>query len=119
MALVRFGGGVLGTVSVNFECIQPYTFPIRIFGDKGSVRDNRVWSHERPGQTDWVELPVVRPDSSDVTHHPFQGQMDHFVDCILGGRESHCNLADAAKTHEVVFAIERCYETRRPVKLPL
>jgi len=45
--------------------------------------------------------------------------MDHFVECILAGVESHCNLEDAIKTHEVVFAALRCYETNAPVKLPL
>ena len=119
IVLVRFANGVLGKVSVNFECIQPYAFPLRIFGDKGTVRDHRVWSHKFAGQTDWIEIPAVGPDSADVSHHPFQGQIDHFVDCILTDTESHCNLADAAKTHEVVFAALQCYQTRRPVALPL
>ncbi|HUS90365.1 MAG TPA: Gfo/Idh/MocA family oxidoreductase [Phycisphaerae bacterium] len=119
IALVRFDNGVLGKVAVNFECIQPYTFPVAIFGDKGTVRNNRVWSHKYPGQTGWVELPCVLPDSADVSHHPFQGQIDHFVDCVLSGVESHCNLDDAVKTHEVAFAALECYATGRPVKLPL
>jgi len=119
MLLVRLAGGVLGKVAVNFECIQPYTFPLEVFGDKGTVRNNRVWSHVYPGQTDWVEIPTVRPDSPDVTHHPFQGEIDHFVVCLLDGRESHCNLADAIKTHEVVFAAQECYRTGRPIRLPL
>ncbi len=119
MALVRFSNGVLGKVSVNFESIGPYTFPLRVFGDRGTVRDNRIWSHHLPGQTDWIELPTVCPDSSDVTHHPFQGQIDHFVDCIRTDTESHCNLADAVRTHEIVFAAQKCYETGAPVKLPL
>jgi predicted dehydrogenase len=45
--------------------------------------------------------------------------MDHFVECILEDRESHCNLADAVNTHEVAFAALECYETGRPVRLPL
>jgi len=44
--------------------------------------------------------------------------MDHFVDCILAGRESHCNLADAVKTHEVIFTAQQACQTRQPVKLP-
>lgn len=119
MVLVRFANGVLGKVSVNAECIMPYRFPIRIFGDRGSVFDNRIWSHKYPGQTDWVEIPTILPDSSDVTHHPFQGEIDHFVDCLRQGVESHCNLEDAAKTHEIVFAALECYRQGRAVRLPL
>jgi predicted dehydrogenase len=119
VALVKFANCVVGKVSVNFDCIMPYTFPIEIFGDKGTFRDNRLWSHRIPGQKDWVEIPTILPDSADVSHHPFQGQMDHFIDCLLSGRESHCNLEDAILTHEVVFAAQECYRTGRPVKLPL
>ena len=62
---------------------------------------------------------AILPDSSDVTHHPFQEEIDHFVDCLERGVESHCNLEDAVKSHEIVFAAQRCYETQQPVQLPL
>ncbi len=119
MALVRFANGTLGKVSVNFECVQPYTFPIEVFGDRGSIRNNRLWSAAFPGQKDWIEIPTICPDSSDVSHHPFQGQIDHFIGCLQSDVESHCNLDDAVKTHEVVFAAQQCYQSRRPVSLPL
>jgi predicted dehydrogenase len=119
MALVRFSNGVLGKVSVNFECIQPYAFPLRVFGDRGTIRDNRLYAPQQPDHDGWTEIPGIRPDSSDVSHHPFQAQADHFIDCLQGGVESHCNLADAVKTHEVVFACLECYRTGKPVKLPL
>jgi len=119
VALLKFENGALGKVATNFDCIMPYTFPIEIFGDRGTVKDNRVWSHKFPGQKGWVEIPTLLPDTSDVSHHPFQGQMNHFVDCILAGRESHCNLEDAIHTHEIVFAAQQCYATRQPVTLPM
>ena len=119
VALVKFSNGAVGKVSVNYGCIMPYTFPVEIFGNKGTVKDNRVWSHKYPGQNSWVEIPAILPDSADVTHHPFQGQMDHFVQCIQTDTESHCNLDDAIVTHEIAFAALQCYETGQPVKLPL
>jgi predicted dehydrogenase len=119
VALVKFDNGVLGKVTTNYDCVMPYQFPIRIFGDRGSVFDNRLWSHKFPGQKGWVELPTICPDSSDVSHHPFQAEIDHFVECLQEGRESHANLEDAIKTHEVVFAAQECYRTHRPVRLPL
>jgi len=46
--------------------------------------------------------------------------LPRFVDCIREGRESHCNIADAYRTHEVCMAIDRSIaEGGRPVKLPL
>lgn len=119
MVLIRFSNGVIGKVSVNYGCVMPYMFPIEVFGNRGTIKDNRIWSHKFPGQKNWVEIPTILPDSAEVSHHPFQGQMDHFVDCILNNRESHCNLTDAIKTHEIVFAAQRSYETHQSVKLPL
>jgi predicted dehydrogenase len=119
VALIKFDNGVMGKVSVNFDSIMPYTFPIEIFGNKGTIKNNRVWSHKFPGQTNWVEIPTILPDTANVTHHPFQGEMDHFVECILADKESHSNLDDAILTHEVAFAALKCYETKQPVKLPL
>jgi predicted dehydrogenase len=119
VALVKFDNGVLGKVSVNAECIMPYRFPLRIFGDRGSVFDNRVWSHKYPGQTDWIELPTVLPDSSNVSHHPFQAEIDHFVECMQQGRQSHCCLGDAIKTHEIALAARESARENRPVRLPL
>ena len=117
--LVKFDNGAIGKVSVNADCIMPYRFPIRVFGDKGSIFDSQVWSHSFTGQHDWVQLPAIAPDSSDVSHHPFQGEIDHFVDCLQGNVESHCNLDDAILTHEVVFAAQQCYHSGKPIRLPL
>ncbi len=119
VALVKFDNGTVGKVSTNAECVMPYRFPLRIFGSLGTVMDNRVWSHKYPGQTDWVELPTILPDSSNVLHHPFQAEIDHFVECVQTGRESHCNLDDAIKTHQIVFAAIQSRESHQPVQLPL
>jgi len=119
VALVRFANGAMGKVSVNFEGIQPYTFPLSVFGDRGTVKNNRLFAPQSPDETDWREIPGICPDSSDVTHHPFQGEIDHFIQCLQDDVESHCNLADVIKTHEVFFAAHQCYQTNRPVSLPL
>ncbi len=60
------------------------------------------------------------PDTGEVSHHPFQNEIDHFVDCIIKDKESFLNLEDAVNTHEVAFAAMISYkEDNRVVKLPL
>jgi len=54
-----------------------------------------------------------------VTHHPFVGEVNHFLDCIRSDRESHCNIADAVKTHEICLAGDASAREGRPVRLPL
>ncbi|MGL6194262.1 MAG: Gfo/Idh/MocA family protein, partial [Thermoguttaceae bacterium] len=107
--IIEFSNGAKAKVCVNAESVMPYRFPIRIFGERGSVFDNRIWSDAFPGQTDWIEIPTILPDSSNVSHHPFQAEIDHFVDCINADVESHCSLSDAVLSHEVVFDALECY----------
>jgi predicted dehydrogenase len=117
--LARLDTGAVAKVSSNHDCVQPYQFPIEIFGRKGTIKDNKLWSHKFPGQTGWVEIPTVLPDTAEVSHHPFQSEINHFVDCIINDRESHCNLEDSVNTHEAAFAAIKSEAENKPVKLEL
>ena len=117
--MVRYENGVIGHISTDIEAIQPYTFPILVFGDKGTIRNNKIWTKKFEGQTGWVEIPTILPDSGEVSHHPFRGEIDHFVDCIIHNKESHVNVNDAINTHEAIFAAMISEKENRPVKLPL
>jgi len=119
VTLVKFEGGVTGKVGTSIEYVAPYTFPIVLMGNGGTIRDNRLFTNRWPGQTGWASIPTILPDSGAVTHHPFVPQIAHFVDCILNGTESHCNVADAVKTHEICLAAEFSKNSGQPVRLPL
>jgi predicted dehydrogenase len=121
VAIIRFKSGAVGKTSVLLDAQIPYAFNIDLAGTDGTLRDNRVWSKKLfPGQTSWSAVPTILPDSADVHHHPFDAQINHFVDCILEGRESHCNVADSYRTHELCLAIDRSLaEGGKPVRLPL
>jgi len=118
IGMLKFEGGAIGKVSTVFDCQCPYAFNIDLLGSAGTIRDNKIFAKEYfGGATDWVTVPTIRPDSGDVSHHPFDGEIGHFVDCILKDEESHVNLADAAKTHAVCYAIDRSVAESRTVKL--
>lgn len=119
VTLVKFDDGSMGKVASSIECVMPYVFNVELLGDMGTIRNNQVFSSRWCGQKGWASIPTVLPDSGDVTHHPFRDEVDHFVDCILTGRESHANLADAAETHEICYASEISAREHRPVRLPL
>jgi len=120
-AVMKFSGGVIAKSSALFDCEMPYAMNIDLAGTEGTVRDNRFWSKRLlSGQTGWASFPTIMLDSGDVAHHAFDAQMNHFVDCIRQDRESHCNIADAYRTHELCLAIDRSIaEGGRLVKLPL
>jgi predicted dehydrogenase len=121
VAIAKFRNGAIGKSSALFDCQMPYQFNIDLAGTEGTLRDNRLWSKKLlPGETGWTTMQTVLPDSGDVHHHPFDAQINHFVECIREGRESHCNVADAYHTHELCLAIDASLACGgRPVKLPL
>jgi len=121
VATMKLDDGTIAKSSVLLDADIPYAFNIDLVGTQGSLRDNRIWSKRLfPGQKSWATMPTILPDSGDVHHHPFDAQINHFVDCIREDRQSHCSVADAYRTHELCLAIDRSIaEGGRVVKLPL
>jgi predicted dehydrogenase len=120
VALVRFANGKAGKVSAFTEQWIPYQFNVDILGSDGGLRDNRFYSRKLPGALDWATFPTILPNNGLVEHHPFPGEIEHFVECIRDGVESHVSLRDAVNTHEACFAVARSARAGgHPVKLPL
>ncbi len=118
VGIVKFANGAIGKTCTSFDANCPYTFNVDLLGEKGTIRDNRIYAADYfAGSRGWITVPTVRPDSGDVAHHPFDGEISHFLDCILNDTESHVNLADAAKTHAVCYALDRSVAEGRPVRL--
>ncbi len=120
VALVRFANGMAGKVSACTEQWMPYQFNVDLLGTDGGLRDNRFYTRKLPGATDWASFPTILPNSGAVAHHPFRGEIDHFLACLQAGIASQVSLRDAVNTHEACFAVERsAREGGRPVRLPL
>jgi predicted dehydrogenase len=110
----------MGKVSACVEQWMPYQFNVDLLGTEGGLRDNRFYSRKLPGVTDWATFPTILPNSGLVGHHPFDGEIAHFLDCLVHDRESHASLRDAVNTHETCFAIDRSIAAGgSPIPLPL
>jgi predicted dehydrogenase len=120
VALVRFANGKAGKVSAITEPWIPYQFNVDLLGSEGGLRDNRFYSRKLPGVLDWATFPTILPNNGLVAHHPFPGEIDHFIGCIRDGVESHVSLRDAVNTHEACFAISASARAGgQPVRVPL
>ena len=116
---VKFENGSLGKVGCCLQPSMPYVFHLQVLGTHGAIRGPRLYSETLQEDRNFMEVPGVYPDSPDVTHHPFNQEIDYFIDCIVTDREPMIGIPDAFKTHEIVFAAERSAETGKPVTLPL
>ena len=118
VALLRFADGTAGKVTCCLECNMPYVFNVEVFGTKGTFRNNQLAGDLLEGQTGFATIPTILPDSGDVAHHPFDGLVDHFIDCLNRRRRPLPDLEDAAETMEICFAAERSAKTGKRLKLP-
>jgi len=118
-AILRFASGAIGRVSASMGCIMPYAFDVSVMGDRGTLRDNRLWSHQFPGQTDYVTIPTQMPNSGLAKDHPFAPGLEHLITCIEEDRETDISLSGTMNVHEALLAIDRSVDEGRPVRLPL
>jgi len=115
---VKFKDGKIGRSTTTFDAKMPYRFNIGIYGTEGTLRNNELFSPKLfPGQNDFTKIPCILPESGDVTHHPFQGEVSHFLDCIINDEQPFPNIEDAALTHAVCFAADLSAESGRPVSV--
>ena len=115
---VKFRDGKIGRSTTTFDAKMPYRFNIGIYGAEGTLRNDQLYAPKLfPGQNDFMKIPCILPDSGDVAHHPFQGEIAHFLDCILNDQRPYPDLDDAAKTQAVCFAADRSAETGKPVPI--
>ena len=143
VANMTLGASALGHVTSSTDFMLPYTFLVELMGDRATLRQDLLQWLDTPidlerlaaanpfpdvrlaATTDPAGRPAIRivctmPDSADVSHHPFQAEIDELVACVLEGRDTSIDVFDAQKTMEVCLAADRSAELGgRPVALPL
>jgi predicted dehydrogenase len=120
VTIIRFANGALGKVGCVMEGNVKYTFNVRLHGEKGTLVNDKFRSTVLdPGLEGWAHFPTILPDTPEVTHHPFPGEIDDFISAILHDRTAVVDIADARKTHDIMFAAERSAREGRPISLPL
>jgi predicted dehydrogenase len=139
----RLEGGALGHVTSSTDFMLPYTFQVELMGDRATLRQDFLQSLDHPidvtalsaanpfadvaieeaadsyGRTG-ARIRCMMPDSADVSHHPFQAEIDDLVAAVLDGRETGISVFDAQKTMEICLAADRSAERGgTPVALPI
>lgn len=120
VTLMKFADGKIGKVTTSIDCLQPYYFHIHLLGSEGSILDNKLSTTRLPGlrRDKWTTLETAMLDSGEVEDHPYEPQMQAFIQAIRNGNQVPLtSLADAMETHRVIFASQLSAELGRPVRL--
>jgi predicted dehydrogenase len=139
----RTGRVALGQIVSSTDFQMPYSFGVELMGDRATLaQDLILWNDvpvdvenlrsdcpvegvsfeagETPTGAPAIKVRCEMPGSADVTHHPFQGEIDELVACVREGRETHLSVFDAQRTMEACIAADRsAARSGRPVRLPL
>jgi predicted dehydrogenase len=119
VTILKFKDGRVGKVTSCIDCLQPYYFHTHLVGSEGSLLDNKFHSTKLGvNKHKWSELSLKLTDSGDVSDHPYQTQFEAFFNALAAGRDMPLtSLADAARSHEVIFAADKSAELGRPVRI--
>ena len=143
LANLALEGGALGHVTSSTDFMMPYTFLIELMGDRATMRQELLQWEKTPIDIDELRAanpfpevtfepgadsagrPGIRiicdtPNSADVSHHPFQAEIDELVACIDERRETSISVFDAQKTMEIcIGADQSAANWGQPVPLPM
>jgi predicted dehydrogenase len=119
VTILKFKNGAVGKCAAVVDCLQPYYFHTHLVGSDGSLLDNKFHSMKlKTNKHAWSNLAMKLLDSGDVSDHPYQTQFEAFFNALDKGNEMLLtSFADAARSHEIIFAADRSAETGRPVKI--
>ena len=120
VTILRFKDGRVGKVTSSIDCLQPYYFHVHLVGSKGSLLDNKFYSAQLVGldKNHWSQLSMKLLDSGDVSDHPYQTQFQAFFDAVEQKNDMPLtNLAQALRTHEIIFAADRSAKEGKPVEI--
>jgi len=113
VTILKFKDGRVGKVASVIDCLQPYYFHVHLVGSEGSLLDNKFYSTQLGGlnKSRWSELSMKLLDSGDVSDHPYQTQFEAFFNALDHGIEMPLtSLAQAMRTHEIIFAADNSAE---------
>jgi len=119
VTILKFKDGTVGKCAAVVDCLQPYYFHTHLVGSEGSLLDNKFHSMKlKTNKNAWSNLAMNLLDSGDVSDHPYQTQFEAFFNALDKGKAMPLtSFAEAARTHEVMFAADRSAASGRPVKM--
>jgi predicted dehydrogenase len=119
VTILKFKNGAIGKCAAIVDCLQPYYFHTHLVGSEGSLLDNKFHSMKlHTNKHAWSSLAMKMLDSGDVSDHPYQSQFEAFFNALDKGKEMPLtSFAEAARSHEIIFAADKSAATGKSVRL--
>jgi len=112
VAIYKFKSGCVGKVTVLWAPIgpMPKAYNVCVYGSKATIVRDKICV---TGTHEFMTLPVV------VFDHRYKPEDDHFIDCLVQGKEPLINALDGARSAAAVLAAKEAIRTKKSVPVPL
>jgi len=108
---LTFANGCIGKVLVSGGCKRPYALNLSVYGDRGTVQNDKLFLDRIDHLQDWMNLPL--PVEEEYPY--YYEEIDHFVQSIQSGASLRVDGAEGAKTVAVCLAAQASIDRRSPV----
>lgn len=112
VAIFRFANGAMAKVTALYGPVSPMSenYNVSVYGTKGTINRRKM---SLIGMRDSMEMPYK------LQGHPYDPEIDHFIDCILQDKPTLCDAIDGAKSTIAVLKVLEAIETGKATAIPL
>ncbi len=112
VAIFKFKNGVIGKVTALYEPISPYAYAnnIAVYGTKGTILRDTICLNEKEG----FKKIVVKYSSG----HPFEPEVNHFIECILKNKKPLIDSKEGAKTAAATIIASKALKEKKSIAIP-
>ncbi|MBM3240265.1 Gfo/Idh/MocA family oxidoreductase [Candidatus Poribacteria bacterium] len=118
VALFRFDNGAIAKVAALYAPrigMAPY-YNLRIYGTKGTVERDQVAIAKNAEDMHPELQPIV---ANHIAGHPFDREVEDWLDSIRDGRSPRCNLFDGANSTVATLAAVEAMATGKALSVPV
>jgi len=111
-AIYRFDTGCVVKIAATWGSTCEFTNRISLFGSKGSIVDGKIALRDESAEL--RDLPFARDRA-----HPFDPEVDAFLDCIIADRPPPIDARDGGNTAIGILSAIDALHAKRAVKVPV
>lgn len=112
VSIIKFANGAMAKVAALYGSVGPMgeNYHIAVYGTKGTVNRRKM---SLSGMHEFMELPYNQEG------HPYDPEVEHFIECILENKPTLCDAIDGAKSTMAILKINEAVRTGTTVTIPI
>jgi UDP-N-acetylglucosamine 3-dehydrogenase len=113
-AVVKLASGAVCKLTGAYGIVgpRPDFNNLEVYGTAGTVRGGKVWR----GEGDEAQVQDI--SATQITGHPYEPEIDHFIDCILNDRPPLVDAFEGANSAAAMIVATEAVETGKVLPVP-